>query len=182
MAAIDLPSLVHRVGSGDPGAESELAQHYGQRIYALAYARTRDAEVARDLTQDTLLALITALRKRRLQEPDNLTGFVMGTARNLVSNYFRQQGRRLERQVMSEDVPAPPAWDGREHEERNEMLAKALQRLEPNDVEVLRMTLTEDLNPAQIAMRLGLSSDVVRQRKSRALKRVMEQLEKMRSH
>jgi len=181
MAAIDIQSLALRVGSGDRAAESELVQHFGRRVFGLVYGRTRDAELARDLTQDTLLALVKALRNGRVQEPDNLTGFVLATARNLISNHYRQLGRRPDRQAIPDEVPAPPGWDMQEHNERTALLAKALRRLEPHEVEVLRLTLLDDLNPAQIALRLGLSSDVVRQRKSRALKKVVEFVHKIQS-
>ena len=45
--------------------------------------------------------------------------------------------------------------------------------LAPADREVLQLTLVDGLHPREIAQRLSLSSDTVRQRKTRALKRLM---------
>jgi len=49
---------------------------------------------------------------------------------------------------------------------------QALAELEPTDREILQMTLVQGLKPGVIAAALGLSSEVVRQRKSRATKKV----------
>jgi DNA-directed RNA polymerase specialized sigma24 family protein len=41
------------------------------------------------------------------------------------------------------------------------------------------MTLNEGLNPGEIARRLGLRPDVVRKRKSRAVKKIAERLARL---
>jgi RNA polymerase sigma factor (sigma-70 family) len=178
---IDIQASARQVEAGDPAAEAALVQHFGRRVFAMVLSRTRDTELARDLTQDTLLATLLALRARRVQDLENLTGFVLGTAQNLIANHFRQISRRPEQLPLPEEIPAPPQWDGHEHHERAALLEKALKRLDSNEFQVLRMTLLEDLNPAQIAQRLGLSSEVVRQRKSRALKKVSKIVKNIRS-
>jgi RNA polymerase sigma factor (sigma-70 family) len=179
--AIDIQVLARQVQAGDRAAESDLVQHFGRRVFAMILARTRNADLAGDLTQDALLGMIVALRAGRVQEIDNLTGFVLGTAQNLIANHFRQQARRPEQQALPEEIPAPPAWDDHEHQERAALLAKALKRLDANEFQVLRMTLVDNLNPSQIALSLGLSSEVVRQRKSRALKKVSKLVKNIRS-
>lgn len=179
--AIDIHALARQVQAGDRAAESDLVQHFGRRVFAMTLARTRNADLAGDLTQDTLLGMIVALRAGRVQELDNLAGFVLGTAQNLIANHFRQQARRPEQQIQTEEIPAPPAWDDHAYNERTALLGKALKRLDANEFQVLRMTLVDDLNPSQIALRLGLSSEVVRQRKSRALKKVSALVRNIRS-
>ncbi len=53
-------------------------------------------------------------------------------------------------------------------------MARALGTLSPTDRQVLLLTLVEGLKPGQIAMKIGVSADVARTRKSRALKRILE--------
>jgi DNA-directed RNA polymerase specialized sigma24 family protein len=55
-------------------------------------------------------------------------------------------------------------------------MAAALAELGPADREVLLLTLVEGLKPGQIATRIGVTADVARTRKSRALKRIMDVL------
>ena len=58
--------------------------------------------------------------------------------------------------------------------ERRRLMAGALAELGPADREVLLLTLVEGLKPGQIASRIGVSADVARTRKSRALKRILD--------
>jgi DNA-directed RNA polymerase specialized sigma24 family protein len=61
-----------------------------------------------------------------------------------------------------------------ETEQRESMAARAIDSLDPVDKAILQMTLVNGLKPGVIADRLRLSPDVVRQRKSRATRRVIE--------
>src|SRR4051812_46283252 len=81
--------LVERIRQGDSAAEGELAAIFRQRIFVAAVARVRDREIARDLTQETLMAVIKSLRAGQLREADKLPAFIQGTARNLINNFFR---------------------------------------------------------------------------------------------
>jgi RNA polymerase sigma factor (sigma-70 family) len=55
---------------------------------------------------------------------------------------------------------------------------QALERLGQEDRNILLMTLVEGCKPGEIAAKLGLSSEVVRTRKVRALKKVTDLIEK----
>ncbi len=136
-------------------------------------ARLRQADAVLDLTQDTLVAVIVALRKGQLREPDRLAAFVHGVARNIVNNHLRGQHRRGEAPLDDDVAARLTASDSREDEERRGMVAKGLAAIAPADREVLQLTLVDGLHPREIAQRLSLTSDTVRQRKTRALKRLM---------
>jgi DNA-directed RNA polymerase specialized sigma24 family protein len=55
----------------------------------------------------------------------------------------------------------------------------ALARLNRADRGILLLTLVDGLKPAEIASRLGLTAEVVRVRKSRALKKVVDRVSAM---
>jgi RNA polymerase sigma factor (sigma-70 family) len=61
-----------------------------------------------------------------------------------------------------------------EASERVALVEQALARLEEPERQVLELTWRKGLEPREIAERLGLSGDVVRARKSRALKRIID--------
>ncbi len=164
--------LAERVLIGDRGAEDELLRHFTPRVYALLCARTRDREASRDLLHDTLIALIRALRQGQLREPDKLTAFVLGIARNTAQSHLRSGMRRREEPLT--DEPILPSIDNAENQERSRHLNEALSELDPTDREILRMTLVDGYKPAMISKTLGMSSDVVRQRKTRATRKVAE--------
>lgn len=89
-----LRNLVERIRQGDEVAETEFVRRFTQRIFVMSFVRTRDREAARDLVQEVLMAVIGALRKGQLQNPERLPAFVHGTARNLINNQLRSARQR----------------------------------------------------------------------------------------
>jgi RNA polymerase sigma-70 factor (ECF subfamily) len=177
----DLAALATRVASGDQAAEKTLIEHVAPRIRAMALARTRDVDLARDLTQESLIAVLLAARKGQIRDLDRVAAFVCGVARNVINNHrrktFKLQESPLEDELLHSGLPALIAEDDHEEAERKRLMTRALSALGPSDRQVLLLTLVQGLKPGEIAAKTGLSPDVVRTRKSRALKRVLETLE-----
>jgi RNA polymerase sigma-70 factor (ECF subfamily) len=173
----DLAHVANRIRDGDPSAEEEMVREFGERVRVFLVMRTRDREVARDLGQEVMMSVLTALRRGQLRESERLGAFVYGTARNVFNNYVRT-GRRQRAEPLEADVAAeaPDPVDELETGERMTLVRKGLAELNRDDRGILLMTLVDGLKPGEIAYRLGLSSDVVRARKSRALKRVVDRI------
>ena len=171
--APDFVGWVTRIASGHGADEAALVEHFAPRVRAMLRARLRQAEAVHDLTQDTLIAAILALRKGQLREADRLPAFVHGVARNVANNHLRGVHRRGESPLDDEVVARLAAADTQAAEERRTLVARGLAAMAPADREVLHLTLVDGLHPREIAQRLALSSDTVRQRKTRALKRLV---------
>jgi RNA polymerase sigma factor (sigma-70 family) len=171
--ASDETRLAERMARGEAGAEDEFAARFQRRVFALLCGRLRDPDAARDLAQDTLLTCLRALRGRALRDPDKLEGFVFGTARHHARNYLR----RLARRGTTEPLNERSAWfapaDQVETTEQYEALQEAVTRLCPIDRRILFLAEVEGRSSACIAAELGLSPAAVRQRKTRAEKRVV---------
>lgn len=168
--------LAARVARGDRTAEELLVRKYSGRVLAMAIARTRDREAARELANDVLMATVQALRNGTVRDKGRLGAFIHGIASNLINNRLRVNSRRPPMDALSDDLPGP---DGAELLERDSDLAllhRGIAGLDPRDRQVLTLTLVNGLGPADIARRTGLTEDAVRQRKSRALKRLRELL------
>lgn len=63
--------------------ESEIAPHL-KGVTAMLLRRTRDAQLAHDLTQDVALAVLLAVREGRLRERGALYAYMLQAARNLL--------------------------------------------------------------------------------------------------
>jgi RNA polymerase sigma factor (sigma-70 family) len=176
---VDHANLVSRLAQGDPAAEAALAEQFAPRMRAMMLARTRDAELARDLAQDALIALLQALRQGQLRDHERLPAFAHGIARNIVNNHFRTRQREPQSQELLDDMAVINPGDDREEEERLTLVRRGLADLSASDREILRMTLAEGLKPGEIAEKLGLTAEVVRARKSRAQKRIVAVIEKL---
>jgi hypothetical protein len=78
--------LVDRIRQGDTLAEEAIVLRFDRRIRVLAVNRTRDREVARDLAQETLIQVLSALRGGQLRDAEKLGAFIFGIARNVINN------------------------------------------------------------------------------------------------
>jgi RNA polymerase sigma factor (sigma-70 family) len=164
-----LVTLAERIQSGNSEAEDEFVQIFQRRIRAFAVANGADEE----LVQETLWGVIAALREGRVQQPEQLAAFVWGTARNHLNQRIRSRARDKTTSLPSSaDFPRPP----REHQdfERQHAARQAIATLEAHERAVLLLSLVDGLAPGEIAARLGILPDAVRQRKSRALKKLSE--------
>lgn len=168
--------LVDGIRIGEATAENEFVRRYGNRLRAAMFSRTRNQEDAEDLAQDTLLAVLQALRRGAIASNERLAAFVHGTARNIANNYFRARERRPPEVPISEDVPAGPVEPQAEGEERLALALNALSRQRVLDHEILRMSLVEGLTPSEIARELRMRPDLVRSHKSRATHRLFTKL------
>ena len=177
--------LVLRLQAGDAASENELARLFHPHLLAMAASRLNDRETAREIAQEAILGVLSALRVGRLREPERLPAFVVGTGRNLINNYLRQKVQHPEPLTLGFEESAIPSPDpdagesSLEKEERKDVVFSALQELEPVDKRILYLTLAEGLKPQEIALELGLKPENIRLRKSRALKRLRRKLKKM---
>ncbi|MGB6687658.1 MAG: sigma-70 family RNA polymerase sigma factor [Terracidiphilus sp.] len=167
--------LVQSVAQGDRNAEREFVERYQPRVRAMLLARTRNSEVTADLVQDVIIEALCALRRSQLREASKLTPFVLGIARNVLNSHFRAVSRQPESLELPDDLPDLSSAASRlEDEERESAAMQAISSLEPVDRTILHMTLVDGLKPGMIAQRLRLKPDVVRQRKMRATRRLID--------
>jgi RNA polymerase sigma factor (sigma-70 family) len=119
------------------------------------------------------MAVVSALRAGRLQDASKLPAFVNGTLRNIANSYLRSRFARPPEEALDDSLAASGATDGLERDERIAFLHRGLSRLGVSDREILLLTMIDGLKPGEIARRLGISSEIVRTRKSRALHRLI---------
>jgi RNA polymerase sigma factor (sigma-70 family) len=99
----------------------------------------------------------------------------LAIARNILYSHFHNANRQPESLEFPDELPdLKSVSDQVELEDRRILAMDAIAQLDPSDKTILHLTLVEGLKPGLIAERLGLSSDVVRQRKVRATRRVAE--------
>src|SRR5579872_6812585 len=88
-------ALARRIAADrDASAESILCRRLFPRIRAYGMRHMRDEAAASDLAQHVLVVVIEALRAGRLDDPERLGAFVMGTCRNTVLDWRKVDRRR----------------------------------------------------------------------------------------
>jgi RNA polymerase sigma-70 factor (ECF subfamily) len=145
----------------------------------LAYARRRvDPDTAEDVVADALLVLWRRRHEVTRRDRDEEVAWAVGITRGCLANAQRSARRHLSlvsRLAIAErpqQAHAPPG------DTDDEELHAALGSLRQEDQELLRLWAWDDLKPAQIAVVLGTTPEVVSVRLHRAKKRLAALLER----
>lgn len=164
-------AIVRRAIDGDLFAEEELIGHFAPGLVSHLTRRLRDREAAREVADDVLMAMVRAVREDRLKHPERVAGFVYATARNLANNYLRMLHGRPQAEQLGPELAVPDAGERLDQRERLARVREGLDALRHLERQIVLMTI-EGLKPGTIADHLGLSGDVVRARKSRAMRKL----------
>jgi RNA polymerase sigma-70 factor (ECF subfamily) len=156
--------LALRIRNADRSAEEELVRRYGPGLLRLLTRRTGgDAEVARDLRQDTFETALAKLRAGELQNPASLAAYLRGIAERLATGAYRKDVRRattvdsemVERQADNRQGPFERAST-----EQIQGAVRALIEELPTarDREILMGVYVREEEKDEICARLGIDS------------------------
>lgn len=157
--------------------------------YAAVYAycrRRASPERVEDAVADTFL---TAWRKiDDLPSEDQVLPWLYRVAYRVLGHQWRSSSRSNRLRQKLDAIDANPVTTQPEEvivlREESRLVVEAAERLKTSDREILRLALWEELKQADIAVALGLSTDAVKKRLSRArqnLTREFNRLEKKRN-
>jgi RNA polymerase sigma-70 factor, ECF subfamily len=156
-------SLVQRIRSGDRRAESELVERYSRGLLFFLRRTTRSPTLSDDLHQDTFRIALERLRRDGLGEPEKLSSFLLGTARNLFLGDYRKRARRGEDMDTELDAdpldPRPGQLDAYLRREQAESVQRLIAELPTDrDRQVLLRFYVAEEDKESICSDLGLSS------------------------
>jgi RNA polymerase sigma-70 factor, ECF subfamily len=155
--------LVSRIRAGDRQAEAELVERYSCGVEIIIRREIGSASVADDLYQETFRIVIEKTRRGDIREPEKLSGFVCGVARNLVIDYFRRAARQGSLSEVEEATtlpdPAPDQLEALLRKEQSDFARQVLKEMRnERDIQILfRFYLAEE-KKERICADLGLSS------------------------
>jgi RNA polymerase sigma-70 factor (ECF subfamily) len=166
-------------------ARSRTSSHSFAAFYEEAYpsvlkyfaGQTRDPHRALDLTAETFAKAFEKRRDFRGASDQQATAWLWAIARTELARFKRSCTIELAALGrLGLERPAPSDQELREVErltaveDLRDRLDQALALLPPDQREVIRMRFADHLGYAEIAERLGVSTEVVRTRTSRALR------------
>ncbi len=158
----------------DPHAFEALYLRYLDEISRYCYARVRDEEWARDVTQQTFARALTALPAYR--EQGQFRGWLYAIARSVIANDVRATRRFLALETASElfssdASPEEAAIAALSHR----ALARAISRLPDDQRDAIALRIA-GLTGVEIATAMGRSHDSVRMLQRRAIHRLRREL------
>lgn len=169
--------LLQAARDGDESVAAFIVSMYAPRLLGYAHTLAPDLnDVDREMICERAVEL--ACRKVHEYDPEKGTfvGWLRGFVRFGVLNWKRSSGAMADKRVEEID-PAVPAQQGTATvDPRVEHLAEAVRQLPAGDQLLIALRYREQLQTQDIARRLGLSDEVVRQRLSRLRSRLARQL------
>jgi RNA polymerase sigma-70 factor, ECF subfamily len=160
---------LERVRALDCAALTAVYDEYQPLIYRYVYRQVGDVETARDLTADVFQRLLQALVRQT--GPDNQLGaWLYRTAHNLVIDHYRRSQHRRHL-PLDEAVPDSSAdLDTLADKRLLAMHVRAvLQRLSPDQQQVIALKFLQGLSNDQAAEVLGKPVGAVKSLQHRAL-------------
>ncbi|MCC6215513.1 MAG: sigma-70 family RNA polymerase sigma factor [Polyangiaceae bacterium] len=168
----DDTELLSAARDGDEAALERLLERHQERIFRFGMRMCKHEEDARDVVQETLLALARGVRDFRGES--SLATWLYAVARShcIKKRRVSKFAPPVEAASMEEvaQVAAPGAAPDDEVETRRalEELERALGELEPEHREVLLLRDVEGLTAPEVAHVVGISVEAVKSRLHRA--------------
>jgi RNA polymerase sigma-70 factor (ECF subfamily) len=165
--------------AADRAAEFEaLYERHRREVWAVAYARWLDAELAMDVTQESFVRLWKAwLNRERI---DNPRAWLMRVARNLAEDVaksaFHRNGTQPPSHLNGVLGRESNPLDRMERAETFAQLRSLIRQLSEDDRLLLTLRYAFDFDAHRIAEYLGIQSSAVHMRLSRARQRLAEKL------
>jgi RNA polymerase sigma-70 factor (ECF subfamily) len=176
--------LLDRARAGDRAALEALLERHQAQVYRFGLRMCRDEEDAKDVVQETLIAMARGVRDFR--GASSLSTWLFTIARSFCIKK-RRRSRFAPREQRSIDTdaslevgrladPARTPEDIVAGQEVEDALERAIAALSPALREVLLLRDAEGLTAPEVAEVLGLSPQAVKSRLHRARLAVREQL------
>ncbi len=167
----EIVSLVRGAQSHEPLAFDRLYEHFADPLYRYFYYRSSDQHVAEELVSEVFLRMVEAIIQFKLPERAQARAFsawVFRIAYTRLVDYYRQQKRQTVE--LDETIPAPYSAEevvdrSLEHEE----LRAAIQRLTPEQQQIVLLRFVERLSTEEVAIITGQTIGAVKAMQHRAL-------------
>lgn len=167
----DEVTLVERAARSDPEAIASLYDRYAPRIYSYIYHRLSDPVTAEDLTGQTFLRMIEALRSDRGWRT-SFSGWLFRIAHNLVIDHYR---RRSQAEFSDlEDFPNIAALDSDPYRAAaaildSDALLRAINELTEEQAQVIALRFLEGYSITEVAVLLDKTEGAIKALQYRAV-------------
>jgi RNA polymerase sigma-70 factor (ECF subfamily) len=165
-------SVLARIAAGDADAVQECIDRYSNLVWSIARRYTRSAAEAEDAVQDVFVDLWKSAPRFDASRASEAT-FVAMVARRRLIDLLRSSERRPRL------VPIPEGFDPAsdhdrqiEHKTEAESVARALQRIRPEQRDVLLMSVYQGMTHAEIVAQTGMPLGTVKSHIRRGLAEV----------
>ena len=176
--APSVTTLLESLKKGDHLAMEYLYQNYWEEVLDAAFKRSRNEEVAQDITQEIFISIWE--NREHLNVEGSMEAYFKGAVKYKVINYFKSS---MVREKHKEDVILLTANDTASSAENllmlkdlNKQFDDALQELPEKMRVIISMSRKQEKSIQEISDELNLSAQTVKNQISSALKILREKL------
>lgn len=151
-----------RIANGDEMAFAAVVEQYTSIIYAQLLIFLKDAHRAEELTQDILMSIWR--NRAKLADMENFPGYVYVTTRNRTLTVIKEKlfaTTELPSDKLQSLLATPES--AVQFKELLNAIQKGVDHLPPRRKEVFKLSRWENLTYEEIALRLGISKNAVKQ-------------------
>jgi RNA polymerase sigma-70 factor (ECF subfamily) len=155
----------------DPAALRALHQRFYEPVARYIQFKVGDPHLVEDLTGEVFVRVLQGLRRGQAWQ-DSPQGWIMGIARHVVADHYRQKERVPE--VELSDQLAATAATNPAHQavlsERKRLLAQAIQQLSEEQRDVILLRFMEGIDIQGVAKAINKTPGAVKALQYRALR------------
>jgi RNA polymerase sigma-70 factor (family 1) len=176
--------LFSRIAEGDEKAFRDIFQYYGAIIHPFVLKIVKEESIAREIVQEVFLKLW--VNRESLTTIDNPSSWLFRIASNLSISHFRRQeiDKRVLKEIQSRTVGGDT--NAGQTDTIDELSAKELKKLIKEAVDLLPekrkqiylLAREEGLSRKEVAARLNLSENTVRNQIAISLQHIQEYIRK----
>ena len=175
----DEVDLVMRATAGDERAYGKLVGMYQARLFNFVRSMVRNEEIAEDITQESFVKAFFSLKK--LQNPGSFKSWLFRIANNNTLDYLRKkkiQTVDVDESVRESYVDTASPEKGAISSSRSQHIREALDKLKPDQRNILVMCDLQGFSYQEIAESLNIPFGTVQSRIFYARKKLKEFLDK----
>ena len=161
----------------DPKAITSIHTEFFPVVYRYAHYRIGNETAAEDIASETFIRLLEAIHAGGGPQT-SLRGWLMGTASNLVNDYFRAVYNKPT-ESLHDGLPAQNGDPVSQSEQtsRQETLRETISKLTPEQQHVLALRFGAGCSLAEAAEIMGKNVNAIKQLQFRALSNLRKNLE-----
>ncbi|MGQ9547102.1 MAG: RNA polymerase sigma factor [Roseiflexus sp.] len=173
----ELPALIARAQAGDGAAFGELYARYAKSILRYMYVRTREPELAQDLTQEVFIRVIKGIGGLQYRGEKLFLGWLYTIAGNVLVGQVRRRQIAASSLDDSTEASDPRGQDAVTSLFERLSLQHAISQLTVEQQHVLMMKFFGDMTNQEIAATIGKTEGAVKALQHRAIQALQQILE-----
>lgn len=165
----------------EPDALRALHQRFYGMVARYIQMKVSDSHMVEDLSGEVFVRVLEGLQRGKGWR-DSPQGWIMGIARHVVADHYRQQEKRRE-MPLSEHLPAEETdapFQQAVHNERKRLLWQALRQLTDEQRDVIILRFMGGIDIKSVAIAINKTPGAVKALQHRALRALAEKMDGLR--